>query len=532
MALFGGGSDQQLNITLKAKDEATATINKVRLSIGDIAKGSAIGALAVQGLSTAFRFLEGVVTSSIHEFEQQQQAVAQLNAVLASTQHAAGMTAQEVVDLSNALSKGTLYQDDMVLSAENLILTFTNITKEIFPQTTQAVLDMSTALGQDLKSSAIQLGKALNNPIEGVSALQRVGVAFNNSQQDLIATMVKSGHTMDAQKYILAEIQREFGGSAKSAYESASSITKLQKSVKDLEQGIGSGLTPVMNNLFSAFANVSAGMGKNIDVGLLVFKSFRTITEAAIALGDTLNQVSLGIAATLAQTRRFFDSVSLFSKENKKQRLADDDAQIASLGNISNASSKFLDDFVASNEAVIASWGQSSIAAKQLGKSGPAAYQATATEAKAATDAIKKTEQAIASTRDVLAKFKDDLMGDTTDLATAFADQEKKIADMKKELADRLKTASSREDVEAAGQLNVDILKEQAALDKNRTIETQLPGQVAKARVRIGETDFERSVEDIQTRIVEQQKSFQQTVVNLNFNDAVVGDDGIQKIIS
>jgi len=30
---------------------------------------------------------------------------------------------------------------------------------------------MSTAMGQDLKSSAIQLGKALNDPIQGVAAL-------------------------------------------------------------------------------------------------------------------------------------------------------------------------------------------------------------------------------------------------------------------------------------------------------------------------------------------------------------------------
>jgi hypothetical protein len=63
--------------------------------------------------------------------------------------------------------------------------------------------DMSVALGQDMSSSAIQLGKALNDPIKGVSALQRVGVSFTASQKEQIKTLVQSGRTMDAQKLIL-----------------------------------------------------------------------------------------------------------------------------------------------------------------------------------------------------------------------------------------------------------------------------------------------------------------------------------------
>src|SRR5438046_2647552 len=101
MALFGG--DQELRVTIKAKDEATATINKLRGSVGDLAKGFAVGTIAVDALRSGFRFLSGVVTDSIREYEQLNQATAQTNAVLASTQHAAGLTATEVVNLSKAL---------------------------------------------------------------------------------------------------------------------------------------------------------------------------------------------------------------------------------------------------------------------------------------------------------------------------------------------------------------------------------------------------------------------------------------------
>ena len=41
---------------------------------------------------------------------------------------------------------------------------------------------MSQALGTDAASSAIQLGKALDNPTLGLTALRRVGVSFSDVQ--------------------------------------------------------------------------------------------------------------------------------------------------------------------------------------------------------------------------------------------------------------------------------------------------------------------------------------------------------------
>ena len=73
---------------------------------------------------------------------------------------------------------------------------------------------MSPVLGTDASGSAIQLGKALNDPIKGITALTRVGVTFTEQQKDQITTLVESGKTIDAQKIILGELQKEFGGSA------------------------------------------------------------------------------------------------------------------------------------------------------------------------------------------------------------------------------------------------------------------------------------------------------------------------------
>jgi hypothetical protein len=550
MSLFGD-ADQSLNVTIKAKEEASAVLNKVRLSVGDIAKGAAIGELAVRGLSVAFNILENVATASLQEYQQWNTAVAQTNAVLNSTRHAAGLTSTEIVGLSKTISNNTLYQDDMVLSAENMLLTFTNITKDIFPETTQAVLDMSTALGQDLSSSAIQLGKALNNPIEGVSALQRVGVSFNNAQQETIATMVKSGNTMEAQRYILAELEKEFGGSAKSAYESASSVTKLQKSVKDLEQGIGSGLTPALNNLFSAFTDTTKGMGQNVDVGLLVFKSFTNIEEAGVALGNVLAQTGIFLAKFKNEAKNFLDSISFFSTDAKQKILANDDDQQASLAKMADASSDFLQNLVDRNQDVIAGWGQSRDAAKVFGNAGPAAYQATAEEAKAAADQIKKTQQAIADTKKTLDDYKKDLQGETDNVAQLFADQEKtvhdaavKVQEARKQyddaqtkLGEKPNDKDQQDNVVTANTALNDALaelkKQNDALTNAQTIRQQLPAQVANAERRNNETDFERNLEDVFKRVNDKGADFAQNITyQITFGDAVVGDAGIKKVIT
>jgi hypothetical protein len=104
-----------------------------------------------------------------------------------------------------------------------MLLTFTRIRNEvgkgndIFNQATQTVTDMSAALGTDMKKQAIQVGKALNDPIKGISALQRVGVSFTASQKEQIKALVESGDIMGAQKIILKELATEFGGAAAAA---------------------------------------------------------------------------------------------------------------------------------------------------------------------------------------------------------------------------------------------------------------------------------------------------------------------------
>ena len=166
-------------------NRAESLVGKVAGGLLKIGGAAVLGGIAAAGAGLGI--LATTLKSSIDNAIEAQEVQAQLNAVLESTGGIAGITAERANELADSLSKVTRFDDEAILSGENLLLTFTNIGEDVFPQATETMLDMSQALGQDMKSSAVQLGKALQDPILGVTALRRVGVNFNEEQAKMIS---------------------------------------------------------------------------------------------------------------------------------------------------------------------------------------------------------------------------------------------------------------------------------------------------------------------------------------------------------
>lgn len=246
-----------LTIDTKGAEQSLTSVNEhvgllgkvsgsVTGAIGGLARGLATFGLAAQGVSV----LKGAFTGLVDAAAESQKIGAQTEAVLKSTGGAAGVTAKQVGDLATSLSMMTPVDDEVIQSTENLLLTFTGIGKDIFPEVTKTALDMSVALGQDTKASAIQLGKALNDPIKGITALTRVGVTFTEAQKTQIQTMVAAGDTMGAQKVILAELTREFGGSAEAAGKTfGGQLAILKTQLGNVQEAIGLALLPSLTEL-------------------------------------------------------------------------------------------------------------------------------------------------------------------------------------------------------------------------------------------------------------------------------------------
>src|SRR3990172_5702288 len=117
----------EISILIKAKDEASRAlqgVNKAAQTLGKV--GFLAAAAGATGLAVALK-------SSVEAAMESQRVEAQLNAVLKSTGAIAGVTADAAKDLATSMQRVTTYDDEAVLSAENVLLTFTKIGKDVFP---------------------------------------------------------------------------------------------------------------------------------------------------------------------------------------------------------------------------------------------------------------------------------------------------------------------------------------------------------------------------------------------------------------
>jgi len=250
-------NEQDIKLRVTAEDEASKVINNVEKSAGGLGDtlgkvGTIAGGfLAANVVAGGVQALTGFVGDSVAAIRDSIQVNAQLDAVLKSTGSTSWTTAEAIKEHAAALEKNSLFEDEAILKGQNLLLTFTNVQNrvgegnDIFDQATDIMADMAQAMGTDVSGGAIQLGKALNDPIAGISALSRVGVTFDDVQKKQIETMVKAGNVAGAQKIILNELNKEFGGSAKAASDAAGKQEVMKDKMNDLQETIGAKVLPI-----------------------------------------------------------------------------------------------------------------------------------------------------------------------------------------------------------------------------------------------------------------------------------------------
>jgi hypothetical protein len=204
--------------------------------------------------AAAFSFFKG----SFDEAREAATVSRQTAAALKATGGEANVTASEIEKLSASLSKQVGIDDEAIAGMQNILLTFRSVANEagagndIFNQATEAILNVSTALGTDLNSSALQVGKALNDPIKGMAALSRSGIQFTEDQKAQAKAMVESGDLMGAQKIILAELSAQFDGAADAGHDATDD---LKVAFGNLQESVGTALLPALTGAANVTTN-------------------------------------------------------------------------------------------------------------------------------------------------------------------------------------------------------------------------------------------------------------------------------------
>jgi len=210
--------------------------------------------------------LVGMAAMSLKAFDTQQKAIAQVEAGLKSTQAQVGFTSKELQKMARDLQAKTLFGDEVILKdATAQLLTFTNITGKEFAEAQRQALNLATRLDGDLKSASIMLGKALNDPVANLSAMSRAGIQFSEDQKEVIKSLAESGQMAEAQSLILAELEKQYGGSAEAAAKAGMGPFKqLKNTIGDVSEQFGvllndmiKPIIPKIQALAERFANLS-----------------------------------------------------------------------------------------------------------------------------------------------------------------------------------------------------------------------------------------------------------------------------------
>lgn len=311
------GTEQQVSRLDRSKKALEATARRV---------GAVLGVSMVASL-VAF----------VKNTSEAQKVQAQLGAVLRSTGGAAQQSLRSLNAHAAALQKVTTFGDDSINAMQGVLLTFTQIRGPQFTRATEAVLDMAQALGMDLQSAAIQVGKALNDPILGVTSLSRAGVQFSVAQRAVIRDMVETGRIAEAQTIILKELETQFGGSARAARNTlGGALESLRNVVGDLFE-FSVDETKGIVGAINAATDALPGLRTGLDELLSSWEILLVDIELAVArLDRRLARINVAIlrfaqGGNIRKALGMEDSAWLVEQQ---ERLANAEADIAALENL------------------------------------------------------------------------------------------------------------------------------------------------------------------------------------------------------
>lgn len=263
--------------------------------------GKIAGPLAALGAgAAAFSFLkEGTLDA-----QAMNSALANTESILKTTGGASGKTAAELAKVADKMEMKIGVNETEILEAQNVLLTFTNVAGQEFDKATGLAFDMSAVLGGDAKSASMQLGKALNDPIKGMTSLSRAGVTFTDEQKAQVKAMQEAGDMQGAQGVILKELEKQFGGTAEASADSTAKIGLMFGELREKVGGHIIGLIDkampyiqqfgeeMMPKIGDAMRRVGEVVGPIVEQIVAWFRdNWPTISAAVSSFGQTMGDV-------------------------------------------------------------------------------------------------------------------------------------------------------------------------------------------------------------------------------------------------
>lgn len=226
----------------------------------------------------------------------------------------AGEVSQRLIDLAQAQALNKGLDEDAIKNTQAKLLTFKELAATagdmggMFDRATMAAMDLAAAGFGSAEGNAVALGKALNDPIQGMASLGRMGVQFTDEQKAMIESMVTAGDMAGAQALMMKELETQVGGTAEAT---STNADKMTQAFANFQETLGLLVLPAVEQLAIVGADLMNWMSENpivvqalaIALGILA-TAFIAVTIATWAmntalLANPITWIILGIMALI-----------------------------------------------------------------------------------------------------------------------------------------------------------------------------------------------------------------------------------------
>lgn len=274
----------------KGIENATKKIEKFGSSLEKAGKSLSIG-LTIP--------LTGFAALAIKNFDQAEKAAANLRNSLANL----GITSESTFNAINAdaekLANNSVFGKSEILNDVSAkLLQFRNITEDAFPTATQLAVDLAAKFNVDLAQAASTVGKALNQPLDGLNSLNRIGIQFTNVEKQQVEQLLAANKGFEAQQLIIDKLNRSVAGAAETLSKTAlGPLQRLRKNFGDFTEQFGKAILTVFNPFIEKLNEI---LVRNQNLG-------SSFTELAVKIGS----VGIALGPVLATFGAFLKNISV-----------------------------------------------------------------------------------------------------------------------------------------------------------------------------------------------------------------------------
>ena len=288
-------------------------------------------AFAFTGITIGIKSIVNFGAKSVKAFDEANKQLKILNNTVKVTGASTWTTTENLVSMAKEFSKETNYTEGEIQDLQSVLLGFKNITGETFTDATNAVMDMATVMGMDLKSAVQTVGKALDNPIKGLDSLTRQGFIFSEEEKERLKTLVETGNQLEAQKIILEELSTTYGNAAR---EGRSGFSKLNDSLNSLKETVGGKIMPVVEGFANIITKVVNKINESLEKTGQLKKQMDNLNALAEGrAGDYTSAIGLQ-TQNVIEAKNELETVKRYNKLiliEKKNRTAEEKRELKEL---------------------------------------------------------------------------------------------------------------------------------------------------------------------------------------------------------